>query len=123
MFGNSPEVVTCSDPPRQGNVKKKKKKKKKTFITKGEAWTNLGFAWVLLVLFTPRGEMISPMKYPLFASTVFCVLIIAVFFTWVSCLTPNLGHIGSNPRVPMANLWISYLLLLKLIILEMKAYN
>ena len=101
----------------------KKKKKKKTFITKGEAWTNLGFAWVLLVLFTPRGEIISPMKYPLFPSTVFCVLIIAVFFTWVSCWTPNLGHIGSNRRVPMANLWISYLLLLKLIILEMKADN
>ena len=48
---------------------------RRTFIKKGDAWAKLGLAFISLVLFTPLGEMISLMKYPLysFPSTVFCV--------------------------------------------------
>ena len=47
----------------------------------------LGF--ISLILFTPLGEMISPMKYALSRQLYFAYL--AVFFTWVLGLTPNLG--------------------------------
>ena len=50
---------------------------------------NSGLACVLSVLFTPLGEMISLMKYPLSRQLYFAYL--AVFFTWVSCLTPKFG--------------------------------
>ena len=46
----------------------------------------LGF--IILILFTPLGEMISPMKFPLSRQMYFAYL--AVFFTWVLRLTPNL---------------------------------
>ena len=39
------------------------------------------------VLFPQLGEMISLMKYPLSCQQYFAYL--AVFFTWVSCLTPK----------------------------------
>ena len=47
----------------------------------------LGF--ISLILFTPLGEMISPMKYALSRQLYFAYL--AVFFTWVLGLTSNLG--------------------------------
>ena len=48
---------------------------------------NSGLACVLSVLFTPLGEMISVMKYLLSRQLYFAYL--AVFFTWVRCLTPK----------------------------------
>ena len=49
---------------------------RRTFIKEGDAWANSGLAFISSVLFTPLGEMISLIKYPLysFPSTVFCVL-------------------------------------------------
>ena len=44
----------------------------KTSIKKGNLWANSGVACVLLVLFTPLGEMITLMKSS-FPSIVFCV--------------------------------------------------
>ena len=44
----------------------------KRFIKKGNSWANSGVACVLLVLFTPLGEMISLMKSS-FPSIAFCV--------------------------------------------------
>ena len=38
--------------------------KTKTFIKKGDALANSGLSCVLSVLFTPLGDMISLMKYP-----------------------------------------------------------
>ena len=58
-------------------------------IKKGDAWTYLGLGFISLLLFTPLGEMISPMKYALSRQLYFAYL--AVFFTWVLGLTPNLG--------------------------------
>ena len=48
---------------------------------------NSGLACVLSVLFTPLREMISVMKYLLSRQLYFAYL--AVFFTWVWCLTPK----------------------------------
>ena len=60
---------------------------KKTFMKKGDTWANSGLACVLSVLFTPLGDMISPMKYPLSRKLYFA----SVFLTWVSCLTLKFG--------------------------------
>ena len=64
---------------------------RRTFIKESDAWANSGLVFISSVLFTPLGEMISLMKYPLypFLSTVFCVL--GLIFTWVSCSTPKFG--------------------------------
>ena len=48
---------------------------------------SLGF--ISLILCTPLGEMISPMKYAHSRQLYFAYL--AVFFTWVSCLTQKFG--------------------------------
>ena len=48
---------------------------------------NSGLACVLSVLFTSLDEMISVMKYLLSRQLYFAYL--AVFFTWVRCLTPK----------------------------------
>ena len=48
---------------------------------------NSRLACVLSVLFTPLGEVISAMKYLLSRQLYFAYL--AVFFTWVWCLTPK----------------------------------
>ena len=77
---------------------------RKTFIKKGDAWANSGLASISSVLFTPFGEMISLLKYPLSRQMYFAYL--AVFFTWVSCLTPNFGahnyrkmSLQNSPRI------------------------
>lgn len=77
---------------------------RKTFIKKGDAWANSALAFISSVLFTPFGEMISLLKYPLSRQMYFAYL--AVFFTWVSCLTPNFGahnyrkmSLQNSPRI------------------------
>ena len=81
-LANSPKVEALQSPPfpppRQGNVKKK-------FIKKGDTCANSGLAYVLSVC-----DMISLVKYPLSRRLQFFVYL-AVFFTWVSCLTPKFG--------------------------------
>ena len=62
---------------------------KKTFMKKGDTWANSGLACVLSVLFTPLGDVISLMKYPLSRQLYFA----SVFLTWVRVWHWNLGLI------------------------------
>ena len=81
-LANSPKVEALQSPPlppRQGNVKKKKIHKKERYMRKFRACLCFISLWYDI-----------PCEISSFPSTVdFAYL--AVFFTWVSCLTPKFG--------------------------------
>ena len=62
----------------------------KNIHEKGRYMGKFRASWVLSVLFTPLGEMISLMKYPLSRQLYFA----SVFLTWVSCLTLKFGALN-----------------------------
>ena len=64
-------------------------KKTTTLIKKDVAWTYLGLGFISLIVFTPLCEIISLKQFPLSRQPYFAYL--AVFFTCVLRLTPNLG--------------------------------
>ena len=92
LLANSPEV----EAPRQGNVKKKRKKerekksKKKKISMHGQIQDLLGF----YQSYSHHLVRCYPLTWS-FPSTLYFVNL-AIFFTWVSCLTPNLGLWSKN---------------------------
>ena len=86
MLANSPEVEAVQCVPTARKCLKIIHSDKKKGAIHGQI-LNSGLAWVLSVLFTPLGEMISVMKYLLSRQLYFVYL--SVFFTWGRCLTPK----------------------------------